>query len=256
MSSPDKVSYKYSVFSHIGRSGEDRYVSTVLNKEIQMFAIFDGHGGSGVVDYLEKIFKSFLAEELSKVNISDPKEVREAVISTFIMLDLIMLTENLKGGSTAIVVLISGENLYLINLGDSRAVIFDSDKHILIETQDQTPCLEQKRIEEAGSYIYNGRVNGMLAISRAFGDFMLKQKDGRYSPLGPVLAIPEVTYFKITSNNFYVLLGSDGLFEFTTSSNLINSITSLENISETTEQLVSTATTRTNDDITAMIVYL
>jgi hypothetical protein len=40
-----------------------------------------------------------------------------------------------------------------------------------------TDRAEQLRVESCGGYVLNGRVSGMLAVTRALGDHMLKGED-------------------------------------------------------------------------------
>jgi serine/threonine protein phosphatase PrpC len=93
-------------------------------------------------------------------------------------------------------------------------------------SNDHKPFLpaEKERIEKAGGYVLfmddipnNARVNGALAVSRAFGDSMYK-----HSVLNPyeraVIAVPEINRFKLhlkkeENNDCFVVLGSDGVYD-------------------------------------------
>ena len=80
-------------------------------------------------------------------------------------------------GSTCVASIIDTENrkMYLINLGDSRAVLIE-DGEFKFATTDHKPSTtsEFKRIKEIGGNVQNNRVQGLLAVSRAFGDYYLK----------------------------------------------------------------------------------
>jgi len=259
MLSTNKARVEFSSIKHhyfksqIGRSGEDRYIIATLNDSIQMFAVLDGHGGSEVVDYLKKHLASHLAEKLFGV---DMNMWRETIIKSFIEIDQRMKDERLTGGSTAIITLIAGKILYIIILGDSRAVIFDFSGHILIESEDHIPENEIERIKAAGGFVAMGRVNYILATSRAFGDFPLKVINGKYSPRGPVTVIPEVSQCEISQDGMYILLGSDGLFASTTSQDLVNMIVESSNIQYICPMLIKNAISRSNDDVTVILVQL
>ncbi len=43
-------------------------------------------------------------------------------------------------------------------------------------SQDHKPTLlnERKRIENAGGFVKDGRINGCLSVSRGLGDFLFK----------------------------------------------------------------------------------
>ena len=75
--------------------------------------------------------------------------------------------------------LLDAGQLYVGNVGDSRAVFGNSGGQAVPMSYDHKPCQlkEKKRIQEAGGYVVmNGvwRVMGVLATSRALGDYPLK----------------------------------------------------------------------------------
>ena len=124
------------VSSIIGRSGEDRYVTAVINSNIQMYAIFDGHGGKIVAEYLRDNLPIALARALLGINFNDVNTVKTIITNTFIEFDRNMFHLKMKSGSTAIVALYFNKIVYLINLGDALAVIFDNNRRIIAETHD------------------------------------------------------------------------------------------------------------------------
>ena len=74
-------------------------------------------------------------------------------------------------------------------------------------TTDHTLLLasERARVLEAGGRVENGRVNGIMEVSRSFGDIKLK----KYG----VSAEPECRiHFKITPGDEFLLLACDGLW--------------------------------------------
>lgn len=69
--------------------------------------------------------------------------------------------------------------LTVANVGDSRGILCDAKGTVIPLSFDHKPqqLKERKRIQEAGGFIsFNGvwRVAGILATSRALGDFPLK----------------------------------------------------------------------------------
>lgn len=64
------------------------------------------------------------------------------------------------------------------NSGDSRSVLCRKGKTIQL-SYDHKPdnASEYDRIYSAGAKIISGRVNGILNLSRGFGDFRFKNKD-------------------------------------------------------------------------------
>ena len=83
-------------------------------------------------------------------------------------------------GCTATVVLISKDSIYCANAGDSRTVLARSSGTKMCEplSDDHKPenDEERKRIEAAGGFVEENRVNGSLNLSRSMGDFEYKSK--------------------------------------------------------------------------------
>lgn len=78
-------------------------------------------------------------------------------------------------GCTATVVLITPTEIYCANAGDSRSVMSKGGKAVEL-SKDHKPddVAEKRRIQNAGGFVEEGRVNGTLALSRALGDFEYK----------------------------------------------------------------------------------
>jgi len=103
------------------------------------------------------------------------------------------------------------------NIGDSRTVLAqkqsDGSYSVFACTQDHKPTNdeERKRIEEAGGFVQMSRVDGQLALSRAFGDRMLKTLH-----LPPekrkVTSNPEIITKEATKDDF-LFLACDGIYE-------------------------------------------
>ncbi|CAH9097562.1 unnamed protein product [Cuscuta europaea] len=111
-------------------------------------------------------------------------------------------------GSTAVVAVVTPENIVVSNCGDSRAVLCRSGAAIPLSV-DHKPDLpdELKRIEEAGGRViyWDGpRVLGVLAMSRAIGDNYLKPY---------VIPEPEVTITGRTPEDECLIIASDGLWD-------------------------------------------
>ena len=79
-------------------------------------------------------------------------------------------------GCTATTMLITQNEIICANAGDSRTVLSRGGKALPL-SQDHKPddMAERKRIYAAGGFVEASRVNGMLALSRALGDFEYKK---------------------------------------------------------------------------------
>jgi len=66
-----------------------------------------------------------------------------------------------------------------VNAGDSRGVLARTDSVVAL-SEDHKPdnTIEIRRIESAQHYVEDSRVDGNLALSRAFGDFQYKDQAG------------------------------------------------------------------------------
>lgn len=80
-------------------------------------------------------------------------------------------------GCTACVVLITPDEIYCSNAGDSRGVLSKANpKQVVPLSYDHKPGndIEIARIKAARHFVEDDRVDGNLALSRAFGDFQFK----------------------------------------------------------------------------------
>lgn len=115
-------------------------------------------------------------------------------------------------GTTALLAIIEGSRLIVANVGDSRGVMCDSRGKAIPLSFDHKPqqMRERKRIKEAGGFItFNGvwRVAGILATSRALGDYPLKDKK-------LVIANPDILTFDLSNHKpQFIILASDGLWD-------------------------------------------
>jgi serine/threonine protein phosphatase PrpC len=114
-------------------------------------------------------------------------DLAQALIETFLTLDLQMYellgAELQSCGSTAVVFILTPTYIVCANAGDSRCVLSSRGvcKNLSDDHKPNNP-LESARIRAAGGYVVvargrgMGRVEGILGISRGFGDFYLKNR--------------------------------------------------------------------------------
>ncbi|XVF51009.1 hypothetical protein PTKIN_Ptkin04bG0149300 [Pterospermum kingtungense] len=208
-----KLSCGYSSFRGKRASMEDFYdikTSKINGQTVCMFGIFDGHGGSRAAEYL----KQHLFENLMK-HPQFMTDTKFAISETYQQTDVDFLDSERNAyltyrddGSTASTAVLVGNHLYVANVGDSRTILSKAGKAIpLSEDHKPNRSDERKRIENAGgSVIWAGtwRVGGVLAMSRAFGNRMLKQF---------VVAEPEIQDKEIDEDFELLVLASDGLWD-------------------------------------------
>ncbi|KAJ9701926.1 hypothetical protein PVL29_003929 [Vitis rotundifolia] len=244
--------------------------------------VFDGHGKNGhiVSKIVRNHLPSLLLNQkkaLLKVNTAmkgddllTRKERRdgmvmpnktfrkwqEACVGAFKVMDKeIKLQEDLDcscSGTTAVVIVKQGDDLVIANLGDSRAVlgtITENGVTAVQLTTDLKPGLpmEADRIRKC-----NGRVISLkeephiqrvwlpnedspgLAMSRAFGDFLLK-KHG-------IIAIPDISYRRLASNDQFLVLATDGVWDVLSNSQVAGIVWSAEGEEEAAKAVVDAAT--------------
>lgn len=187
---------------------------------IDIYAVYDGHGGSNIVDFTETNLYQHLYRDLINAKVND--NIINIIQSTIIKFDqnLYYLYPNDKSGTTINILLRLRDQWYLVNLGDSRSITLCQDGHIVV-TKDHKPNNrdEYVRIINSGGFIIRSRINGTLSLSRALGDFDegTKLMMGRYmgisSPLSPLpdiypLPTPPIKSV-IATDGFWDYIGSD-----------------------------------------------
>ncbi|EPS68416.1 hypothetical protein M569_06352, partial [Genlisea aurea] len=203
-----KFSYGYSSFKGKRASMEDYYearVSEINGQMVALFGVYDGHGGSRTAEYL----RTNLFKNLS----SHPEFITDtklAIVETFKRTDDDYLNEEnghqRDAGSTASTAVLVHDKLFVANVGDSRVVACRAGSAIPLSI-DHKPDRsdERQRIEQAGGFIIwagTWRVGGVLAVSRAFGDKLLRPY---------VMAEPEIQEEGIDGVDF-IIVASDGLW--------------------------------------------
>lgn len=144
-----------------------------------------------------------------------------------------------QAGSTATVAVIRGDRLVVANVGDSQAVLCRKGNAIPIAHQHRVygsgPDVqaEVERVKSVGGWVDDGRVCGVLAVSRAFGDWEFKGEglprlletgiergywDAAFASQqrftsDPVVAVPDVTETWLSEDDEFLIVASDGLWD-------------------------------------------
>jgi len=193
-----------------------------------VFGIFDGHAGQRC--------SAFVANRIAQDLQSNGCPSDDAAVKRLIFqVDQEFLSTGDTSGSTATMCIVhkpadgtTDHQLRLINIGDSRILLGNRDGSIVDcggtdkgMTTDHKPDAddERTRITRCGGRveIVHGvaRVNGGLAVSRAFGDAPYKLSSGGPFPEDrPVTVDPELKQYQCGRSNFLVLV-CDGVSEGT-----------------------------------------
>ncbi|XAR50722.1 Phosphoprotein phosphatase [Bertholletia excelsa] len=252
-SSGNKVAHGFHLVE--GKSGhdmEDYHVAEYRHERghvLGLFAIFDGHLGDSVPSYLkDNLFNNILKEPQfwSSTEIA----IKNAYRST----DRFILENSLQlgpGGSTAVTaIVIDGKDLWVANIGDSRAVLCERGSANQL-TVDHEPRSERSRIEKQGGFVTVlpgdvPRVNGQLAVARAFGDQSLKAH---------LSSEPDIRHVPIDSSIEFVILASDGLWKVMKNDEAVDMVKSIRDPQAAAKRLTTEALSRkSKDDISCIVI--
>ncbi|XP_019160750.1 PREDICTED: probable protein phosphatase 2C 28 isoform X3 [Ipomoea nil] len=225
--------------------------------DLGLYAIFDGHSGRKVAQYLHThLFHNILKE----VIIIEPdfwENPASALKRAYKKTDNEILKNvvGARGGSTAVTaILINQKQLVVANVGDSRAVLCRNGevKQITVD-HDPLKRKEKKMVESKGGFVSEKpgnipRVDGQLAMTRAFGDAKLKEH---------ITVEPDVTIEKIDKETEFIVLASDGLWKVTSNEEVADCIREMKSGQKAAEELIEEALLRgSKDDISCVVVKL
>ncbi|KAL8511017.1 hypothetical protein ACS0TY_017735 [Phlomoides rotata] len=279
------------IFTQQGRKGINQDAMIVwedfMTEDVTFCGVFDGHGPHGhlvarkVRDTLPLKLSSFMDSSESKKtgssanccngdvksDVADPAQDtpveegveslwREAFLKSFKAMDKELRSHpNLDcfcSGSTAVTVVKQGQNLFIGNIGDSRAIMGSKDSNesiVAIQlTVDLKPDLpkEAERIKRC-----RGRVFALqdepevqrvwlpfddapgLAMARAFGDFCLKEYG--------VISIPEFSHRILSDRDKFIVLASDGVWDVLSNEEVVETVSSAPTRSSAARILVESA---------------
>lgn len=82
-------------------------------------------------------------------------------------------------GCTATVALVTKTEIICANAGDSRTIIVKNGKStdLSVDHKPENPG-ERRRVEKAGGFVEDDRVDGMINLSRSLGDLNFKNTPG------------------------------------------------------------------------------
>ena len=290
-----KASFGYS------RAGKDDNKKSKTNQDsffileklnglnFNIYGIFDGHGSSGhliskfISNYLLNYYKyneeikskktlESLYLLLKKKNYSFIKNSIKKSEETLFESDEI---DSTFSGTTCILIFILGNKIISINIGDSRAIMIKENKNYTQLSIDHKPenIKERERIEKNGGELRKiiqnneeigpirvwakGKKYPGIAMSRSIGDSVANE-------IG-VFSLPEIKEFYIQSNCKFIVIGSDGLWEFLENEKVVRYVNKFNDvlfIKECIENLVDKAVKYWEkydvivDDITCILVVL
>ncbi len=243
-------------YTHVGFDGEEPkennqdnyfiYKNFMGNKDYIYMSVCDGHGVEGhfVSDFIKETLPHDMSENLRNTNILTETQKAHSIITQTFLIANEKLVDNeeinsLFSGSTCVSVIYTPQRLIVPNIGDSRAVLGRLNKETgtikAIElSRDHKPTEKdeaQRIIENDGriqSFIEDGEFVGPervwikeeevpgLAMTRSFGD--------RVAATVGVMSEPEIKEFDFCEEDKYMIIASDGIWEFISSQECIDII--------------------------------
>ena len=249
-------------FTHVGFNGEkDKEFNQDVafleknfagNNSFLYMAVCDGHGVEGheVSGFIKRTLPKDLSNALMNKEIltsdkNNKKKIYNIIGSTFIKVNEKLISNeainSIFSGTTCVSLIYTPIKLICANIGDSRAVVGRYDKNnkkwISINlSRDHKPTEEDeaRRIlkkggrikpfldEETGTevgpprvWVRDDEVPG-LAMTRSFGD--------RVAAIAGTICVPEIKEYAFHEGDKFVILASDGVWEFISSEECINII--------------------------------
>jgi serine/threonine protein phosphatase PrpC len=265
------------------KTNQDSYLvrTKIFNHDnFNLYIVLDGHGLNG--HFVSNLVRNFLGTYFTKSDLYKSTKKPGRGIDTIptleeiynklkednykVIKDAFQATEGeLKkqhfdvnfSGTTCIVVILVDDKIICANCGDSRAFLASESSKRTTVTQlsrDHKPDLrdEKQRILGSNGWVEKYNQNGYflgpyrvfvkneyypgLAMSRSIGDFVA-------ASVG-VISEPEINELTITDSLKYIVLGSDGVFEFLSNekiAELVNPFYSMNSVESAVDKIVDEA---------------
>lgn len=155
--------------------------------------------------------------------------------------------------------LVLNGRLTVANLGDSIATLIheNGDLTKMNTIHEPTRPDEKSRIEAANGFVIKNRVNGELSVSRAFGDFEMKEL---------IISDPECQTIQLKPEHHFLVLASDGIHRSYTQEHIVKRVLELRRQTESLKMIAQTIVEEclrlegvskpSNDNVTLIIISL
>ena len=222
-------------------------------KNFNIFGVLDGHGAEG--HFVSRFASKFIPYQIMNnpeiINLRDPEMIYnklknnnyQIIVKAYLECDIALQKVNFdakESGSTCNLIINIGNKIICANTGDSRAIVVFDD---YIENNPNYKCIplsvdfKPEMPEEMSRILFNGgevrqikneigegvgpyrvwkRGEGYpgLAMSRSIGDLNGKK-------IG-VIPNPGIVEFQLSENSKYIVVCSDGVWEFLNNENVKN----------------------------------
>lgn len=219
--------------------------------KLTLFAIFDGHGGNQVSIKAKEILPREIHNRINMNTVES--SLKPILIECFEKIDKELMTKILNCddiGSTCTLCFITKTKtnriITVANLGDSHAYLVSNKRAIRLTSEHKCSNEDELvRLKEKNAIIYQNRMFGQLALTRAFCD-------RKHKPYG-LLATPSISQQTIkekpisqnaiadteTEYDLYLIVASDGVWDVTVEEDLMRMFVESAN-GKSTKQLART----------------
>ncbi|KAL3689273.1 hypothetical protein R1sor_015582 [Riccia sorocarpa] len=220
--------------------------------EIGLFGIFDSHRGPHVGREVQRrLFDNILNE--GGVWFDPAGATRDGYLLTDRQLLDGLSKEVELAGCTAVTAMLfeHGARLLVANVGDSRAVLCKNGDAVQLSVDhDPGRPVERANVEMRGGVVVTlpgdvPRVDGQLAVARAFGDKSLKAH---------MSAKPDMEDLLVDLSCQFLILASNGLWRVISNQEAVDLVQDIMDPAEAAKALVRQARERLNDDDISCIV--
>ncbi|KAK7205281.1 phosphatase 2C-like domain-containing protein [Myxozyma melibiosi] len=137
--------------------------------------------------------------------------------------------------------------LYTANAGDARIVLARNGRALRLSYDHKgTDPDEAQRVVNSGGVVLNGRVNGILAVTRSLGDLYIKNL---------VTSHPYTTETYLTAEDEFMILACDGLWDVCSDQEAVDVVRPIADPQEASRALVSFALEHFSmDNLTVIVV--
>ncbi|KAI9216669.1 phosphatase 2C-like domain-containing protein [Blastocladiella britannica] len=211
------------------------------------FAVYDGHAGRQAAQWCGEHVHPLLASLMSQFPGTPPPELLN---EAFERTDAKLAELNIHSGCTAVVsvLLVEGDRriLHTANVGDARSVLCRKGEAVRLTYDHKgSDPYEAKRVIDAGGFMMNNRVNGVLAVTRSLGDVSMKDL---------VVGNPYTTEIEITADDEFLILACDGVWDVMSDQEAVNLLLGLDDPRAAAELLVQQALENMSTDNLSVIV--
>ncbi|KAL3230479.1 Adenylate cyclase [Nakaseomyces bracarensis] len=179
--------------------------------------------GYNISRIVRDIYDKILIRQLEKFGDSNDDEIKKALRFSFLQLNkeingMLNSVDNganidnltsadLLSGACSTVIYMKGTKMFAANLGDCMAVLSKNNGDHLKLTKQHVPTKreEYERIRLSGGYVNNGKLDGVVDVSRAVGFFDL---------LPHIHASPDISVVNITKADEMLIIGTHKLWEY------------------------------------------